>query len=74
MMTNLVATTDDLIHVKQASAYLRTPRSEERRERKAALRMWVLAFAFVNYQFSRQKVHALRLGNLPCLSVTNSSR
>jgi len=66
-MMNLVETTDDLIHVEQASAYLRKPRSEGRKERKAALRMWVLAFAFVNYQFSRQTVHALRLGNLPCL-------
>jgi len=66
-MINLVATTDDLIHFEQACAYLRKPRSEERRERKAALRMWVLPFAFVNYQFSRQTVHALRLGNLPCL-------
>jgi hypothetical protein len=67
MMMNLVAKTDDLIRFEQASAYLRKPRSEGRRERKATLKMWVLAFAFVNYQFSRQTVHALKLGNLPCL-------
>jgi hypothetical protein len=66
MMMNLVATVVDRIHFEQACAYLGKQSSEGRTARNVTLRTWALAFADVNYQFSRQTVHALKLGNLSC--------